>query len=382
MHHQTQVSLTQELLAHIAAGTTALADGLFENPVDIYTCADRASREKDALFKRYPISMGLSCTLPGPNTYRADDLAGVPVLLTRDSNGVAHAFLNVCRHRGARIAEGSGDCGAAMTCPYHGWGYRSDGTLAGIPDRRNFHGLDVEREALTPLPMVERDGMLWVGLTPGTALDLDAHLGNLNGELASYGFGNYHYYESRVLRHQMNWKIAIDTFLEPYHFAVLHKTTVNPIFLPNLCLVHEFGLNLREILPRRSIETLRAKAEDDWDLVYHCALVYVLFPNTVVVMQADHVELWRIFPDGDRTDACVMTLEFYIPEPVQSDAARRHWDANMELVLRTVQTEDFPTGEGIQKGLGAGAQAAVVYGRNEPALQSYHRSVRQAMAAA
>ena len=56
------------------------------------------------------------------------------------------------------------------------------------------------------------------------------------------------------------------------------------------------------------------------------------------------------------------------------------WDRNLDLVLRTVEEEDFPTGEGIQAGFRAGAQAEVVYGRNEPALQHWQRTVTQALA--
>jgi len=59
---------------------------------------------------------------------------------------------------------------------------------------------------------------------------------------------------------------------------------------------------LRETLRRRSIETLRQQPEAEWPLVPHTALVYVLFPNTVLVMQADHVETWRVYPVDDKVD--------------------------------------------------------------------------------
>ena len=154
---------------------------------------------------------------------------------------------------------------------------------------------------------------------------------------------------------------------------------MGPIFIPNLCLFHGFGRNLRETLPRRSIDTLRDRPEEEWDLVKHTALVYQLFPNSVFVMQADHAEIWRVFPKVDRVDACVVELGFYIPEPVATDSARRHWERNMDLTIRTVIEEDFAVSEGMQKGFASGAQDHVNYGRNEPALAHFQKSVAEAL---
>ena len=232
---------------------------------------------------------------------------------------------------------------------------------------------------LRELPAVEKYGLIWVRPSPGAQLDVDAQLEGLAPELENYGFDGYHHYETRILEHKMNWKIVIDTFLEPYHFAALHATTVGPIFFPNLCLFHPYGRNLREVLPRRSLKQLRDQPETDWNLIKHTAIVYILFPNTVLVMQADHVEIWRVYPRRDRVDECVMYLEFYIPEPATTESARGHWDRNMDLTVRTVVEEDFPIGEGIQAGIGSGALDKVVYGRNEPALAHFQKSVTAAL---
>jgi phenylpropionate dioxygenase-like ring-hydroxylating dioxygenase large terminal subunit len=197
--------------------------------------------------------------------------------------------------------------------------------------------------------------------------------------LASYGFENYHHFESREISCRMNWKSIIDTFLEPYHFAVLHKTTVAPLLHANLCLMDAFGRNLRETLPRRSIADLRDLPEAEWNLIDHSAMVYVLFPNTVFVMQRDHAEVWRCFPVDDDPGKSRVLLDFYIPEPATSEKARRHWERNMDLTVRTVLEEDFPIGEGAHKGYAAGAQKIVVYGKNEPALAHFQRAVAAAV---
>ena len=253
----------------------------------------------------------------------------------------------------------------------------------GIPDQNSFAGVDKADRGLVELPCVEQDGLIWVLPEPGTAggtLDVETHLAGLGPELANYGLGDFHHHETRVLRRKLNWKIVIDTFLEPYHFGVLHANTVGPIFFPNLCLFKGFGPHLRETLPRRSIENLRGVPEAEWDLIPHTALVYVLFPNTVLVMQMDHVEIWRVFPADDKVDECVMYLDFFVPEPAMTDSVKLHWDRNMDLTIRTVDEEDFPVGEGIQSGFPSGAQTELVFGRNEPALAHFQRSINEAVA--
>ena len=339
------------------------------------------NREKEILFRKYPLLMGLSGQLPNAGDFLTDDYSGVPIVVVRDRGGDVRAFLNVCRHRGARLVEGCGKTGRAFSCPYHGWSYSLQGALMGIPDKDSFAGVDKADRGLVELPAIERDGMIWVIPTPGAELDADAHLCGLAPELANYGFADYHLYETRVLRRNFNWKMVIDTFLEPYHFGVLHANTVGPLLFPNLCLFDGFGPHLRETLPRRSIETLRDLPEADWDLITHTAMVYVLFPNTVLVMQIDHVELWRVYPVADNVDECVMYLDFLIPEPVETESARQHWDRNMDLTIRTVDEEDFPVSAGIQSGLASKAQSELVFGRNEPALAHFQSSINEALAA-
>lgn len=378
MNRDLQIALARKVFAHLDAGTTDLADGVWRQPTESYASPQHLSREVQVLFRRYPLLMGMSCQLREPGDYLTDDFTGIPILLARGEDGQVRAFQNVCRHRGARVAQGCGRRGKSIVCPYHGWSYDLQGKLRGIPDERNFPG--VERDGLLPLPAAERHGLLWVQPSGAGPLDIAGHLGAaLDAEIASYGLERFHHYETRVIRRRMNWKLVIDTFLEPYHLGVLHRDTVASIFVPNVCLFEAFGPHLREALPRRSIEALRGQPEREWDFIAHSAIVYVLFPNTVFVMQADHVETWRVFPCEGRVDECAMYLDFYVPRPVDSDGARRHWERNMDLTIRTVCDEDFPTSEGMQRGFHSGAQSHVTYGRNEPALAHFERAVSAAL---
>ena len=379
MRRRDQIAEAKKLLAHLEHRSTALADGIYRNPVTDYTCPEQAARERRRFFQDGPINVGLSALLPHPGDWLTHDWTGVPILLLRREDGTLAAFLNVCRHRGARVVDGSG-CGAkSLSCPYHGWTYGLDGGLIARPEEPAFAGAERVTHGLAPLPVVEKYGMIWVGPRPGRRLEVDGWLDGVAADLAAYRLEGYHHYETRVLRRAMNWKLAVDTFCETYHLGSLHPGTVGPLFHTNRATFDAFGSNHRLIAARRTIEDLRGRPEAEWDVFEHTAMIYVLFPNTVFLFQRDHVETWHIFP-GERANACAMYVSLYIPEPVTSDSAKRHWDNNFNLLMATVEIEDFPTCEGMQKGFLSGAQDAITFGRNEPALQHFHRNIAAALA--
>jgi phenylpropionate dioxygenase-like ring-hydroxylating dioxygenase large terminal subunit len=379
MNRDTQVQLMTRVLRHLAEGTTDLAPAVQRNAIGSYASPDRLAQEEALLFRRYPLVFAMSCQLPHPGDRLTHDLTGTPVLVVRGEDGRIRAFVNACSHRGARVADGGH--GRNLVCPYHGWTYNLEGELKGIPDQGSFPGVDKCAHGLVSLPVAERNGMIWVVPDPGAPPDLDigAYLGGLDAELGTFDMAGHHHYECREIRRRMNWKLAIDTFLEPYHLGVLHRRTVAPLFISNVCLFDAFGPHLREVLPRRSLETQRDLPSAAWDFIAHNTLVYVLFPNTVFVVQVDHVETWRVFPVKGRVDECVMHLDFFTPDPIDTDSARKYWSRNMDLTLRTVCEEDFPACEGMQLGFASGAREALVYGRNEPALAHFQRSVREAL---
>jgi phenylpropionate dioxygenase-like ring-hydroxylating dioxygenase large terminal subunit len=379
MDQDTQIALAKRVFAHIDNKTTDLADGIMRNPASVYTSRDRLAAEQQKLFLAEPLLMALTCQMASPGDYVTDDNTGVPILLVRGDDNAVRAFHNVCQHRGSRLVEGHGHLRKHLICPYHAWSFDRTGKFSHAPSRENFEGFDFDSCQLTELPVVERDGLVWVRPGGGDAIDIDQHLAGLASEIASYGFADYHHYEGREITCAMNWKTIIDTFLEPYHFAALHKETVGPLLFGNLCLLDGFGRNLRETLPRKTLLDLKDQPEADWDLIYHTAMVYVLFPNTVFVMQRDHAEVWRCFPVDNDPGRSRVHLDFYVPQEVTTDKARRHWEKNMDMTVRTVLDEDFPVGEKAQINLAAGTLADVTYGRNEPALAYFQRMINEAV---
>ena len=385
MDRQQQIDLLKRLLHHLDNRTTALAEAPWRNEVAVYSDPQHAAREQTLLFRQWPLLMGFASEWPTPGSFRTDDYAGVPLLIVRDRDGKLRAFLNVCRHRGAKVAQG---CGKArlFVCPYHAWSYDLAGKVIGIPDERNFPDVRRERSTLTPLPIAEKYGLVWVMPTPAadaaTEFDIDPWLGGLGADLASYDFSSWAFYDKRIVPESMNWKILVDTFHEAYHIGFLHKDSLKEVLHGNVTDFVPFGYNHRLVVPRKKLDRLKAEPEQSWDLMWNTSIIYSLFPNTLLIVQGDHVELARIFPREDRVDRAVMELALYVPKAPTSEEERAHWDRNMELVLDVVTGEDFPAGRTIQMGLTSGAQTHLVYGRNEPAMIHYHRSLREVLGGA
>ena len=382
MDRQGQIDLLKRLLHYVETKTTSLAESPWRNEVAVYTDPARFCRERQILFRGHPILMGFASDWASPGSFRTDDYAGVPILIARGRDGKLRAFLNVCRHRGAKVAQGCGQA-RVFSCPYHAWTYDLSGNVIAIPEESCFPGVRAERHALAQLPVCEKHGLVWVIPTPAAdgsmELDIDPWLAGLGPELASYGFESWVFYDKRVIPETMNWKILVDTFHEGYHVGFLHRKSLQSILYGNVTDFEAFGRNHRLTFPRKKLDRLKSEPEQSWDLVWNTTLIYSLFPNTILMVQGDHVELARIFPSEGRVDRAIMELALYVPRAPASEEERTHWDKNMQLVLDVVTGEDFPAGRSIQSGLTSGAQTHTVFGCNEPGMVHYHRSMRAAL---
>src|SRR3954470_3463808 len=152
---------------------------------NLYLEPEIVALEQRAIFERTWQLAGHVSDLAGPGSYLTADVVDQPVLVVRDHDGALRAFRNVCRHRGSRLLKGSGSCGKAIRCLYHGWTYRLDGTLIGVPEGREIEGLDKSRLGLHQVRAEQFCGLLFVNLDPA-AEPLGERLGGLAERLRRY----------------------------------------------------------------------------------------------------------------------------------------------------------------------------------------------------
>jgi len=229
-----------------------------------------------------------------------------------------------------------------------------------------------------PLPVAEKHGLLYIRARPGAeAIDIDSVLGPIAADLAALELARYPLYSTDKVTPRINWKFAIDTFLEGYHIPHLHRKTIAPYFIGNCGVFKDGGLNGRLSVPKTTIESQRTLPEGKRDYRRHVVSIYQLFPNALLIWQLDHVEIWRAFPDRDDPSRCEVEMTIY--RPADSTRPDSYWEKNRDIAIRTVMDEDFPLGERMQIGFESGATEEVIYGRNEPLLVHFHRSIRNAL---
>lgn len=343
-----------------------------------YTDPDRFRTEREVLFRAGPALMGLSGECREPGSYLTGTFGGIPVVVVRQQDGSLRAMVNACRHRGAPLLEGHGSV-ARITCGFHAWSYRIDGSLHSRPFSDGAFDDVATNCDLHPVGVGEAHGLIFVRPNADRPVDVGAYLHGASDDLDGLGLARCAPVESRTNVWQMNWKLLLDTFGESYHIRTLHRSTIAPTFDSGCTIFEPFGPHLVNVGFRSSVAGELAKPPGEGRLVPHGTIQYFLLPNAMLCYQVDHVELWRIEPLDVRTTR-VTTSVFADTEPV-TDEVTGYLRRNLDVLLDVTGREDFPLMERIQATLASGALAEVIYGRNEPALAHFHRSVDAALAA-
>ena len=356
-------------------------------PTSHYTDPERFERESKALFHDAPLVAGLSCDLPAPGTYFTIELGSVPVLVVRDASGTVRAFLNACRHRGSPVLSGRGPSKQGFACPYHAWSYELTGRLVARPTAKDaFVDVDAASCAgLVTLQATEAAGLILV--RPGasaTPIDADALLAGMAPELGEHGFDKLSFFSEHESEWAMNWKQPYETFLEAYHIFALHKESLARVVMSAPMLTDTFGPHGRGLLMGRDAEGLLEHPREAWTFEGRANLVYWLFPNSVISMpMTGHVEHWQFFPHEERPDRTRVHVRFYVPgDDLGSETKQAYWKKLVDFSLKVVTTEDFDQQAKIYRGLRSKLLPELHFGRNEPALIHFHRSIAGALAAA
>lgn len=375
MNREQIGNVAATLLDYVENGKTFTTDRTLSVPTRSYIDPDQWQAEVELIFKRVPLMLALSCELPRPGDYKAMEVLGLPLLLTRDRETKVHAMLNVCSHRGAPVAkDGHGNC-SRFTCMYHGWTYSSDGSLIAIADRAKFGDIDKSSKGLRRLPCEERAGMIFVKLTPDSALELDSYYGDLLADYEAVGLKDWTFFGARVIE-GANWKVAFDGYLEGYHFASLHPQTILPRTPSNVTHYEAFGPNLRIGFPQRSIARLRELPRESWAEQENNGFdfVRIFFPNVSAFLAPELAQIAQLFP-GPTPDKNRTVLLYARKDPPKDEADRAKIEQMITFLRDVTYNEDYVIGLKIQQGLESGAHDNVTFGRNERGNQYFHEWV-------
>lgn len=379
MNLDTQRQLLDRAATHLKNGTTDLADHCLRVPAQHYLSREQLAREVDALFRNQPLLVGLTPDAPTPGSYFTHDAADTALIIVRGDDNTVRAFVNACRHRGTRIAEGRGTK-RTFSCPFHAWNYARDGKLISRPNScGGFDSTGDEFSTLLQKPCLEVAGMIFV-LLEGTDIEAKVQrlVGGIADEVASYGIDKTVYFDTRSAERACNYKFIVDGFAESYHLGSLHKKTIAPYYYTHPSLSDPFGPVARMIGVRSSIDKEWGKAVPEQRFIRHGTIQYLIPPNIVLTHQVDHIQMWQVYPIAGDPARCVSSLSLYWPAPIDA-AAQKKCQFNLDVLWQVTNDEDIPQSLDIHRNLASGAVPAVVFGRNEPSLIHYHQQIAAAI---
>ena len=218
-------------------GLTDMKRGLLD--MRIYADEGVYQQELEKVFGRAWLLIGHDSLVPNPNDFFLTYMGEDPVILTRDAKGEVHAFLNMCRHRGNRVARADDGNAKNFMCTYHGWTYSNEGELVSVPGLQEaYYGeLEVDKLGLVSVAHIDSYAGLIFATWDVEAPSLEDYLGDMRWYLDP--MFNKRDNGLELVGPQKwivpsNWKLPADNFAgDTYHIPVSHRSAQTVIAKAN-----------------------------------------------------------------------------------------------------------------------------------------------------
>jgi phenylpropionate dioxygenase-like ring-hydroxylating dioxygenase large terminal subunit len=181
-----------------------------------------ARMEWDLLWCKTWLMAGRLSDVQAVGDYFTFDLGAESFIIVRVAPDRVSAFYNVCQHRGTRLVTSAFGSARQFRCMFHSWAWDIDGTLASVTDRETFRPEVLEGSLDLPSVRCESwGGFVFICLAP-EAPPLEQFLDVLPQHLAAYAFDKMVVVKDVQVTWPVNWKTALDAFLESYHVHAVH----------------------------------------------------------------------------------------------------------------------------------------------------------------
>jgi choline monooxygenase len=304
-------------------------------PAAWYRDQDIADLERQYIFGDSWLAAGRADQVAKPGSFFTADLAGEPIVVVRDQEGILRAFYNVCRHRAARVACQAEGNASKLRCRYHGWTYDLTGRLRGTPEFDGVADFRREDNGLVPVAVAEWGPVVWV------------HLGKEHEPIAEWtapltrrGFepmmASLRFAGRKEYRLGCNWKVFIDNYLDGgYHVNTIH---------PGLASVLDYSKYRTEIDGHASVQiSPLERGPEEVAAVRRGENAYYawVFPNLMLNLYEGVLDIDIVLPDGPA--ACRVVFDFYFDDLEKSEQSI--------AVAHQIQLEDVGICEDVQRGL-------------------------------
>ena len=354
--HAARVQV-RSLLAETDCEPTGVASDNYRGlPNDAYWSPAWLEAEYRTVFSDGWVFAAATAELPATGSIHPVQVAGMPIILVRDHENKVRAFHNFCRHRGTRLIAES--CRVdSISCPYHAWNYRLDGSLRARPHFLGANRFErIEQGSMPEASLLPVRTEIWndcIFLNPsGNADTLASWIEPLDA--VPRDLSCIRWIGKQSYRVSCNWKLVIENWMEGYHVFCAHPRLLEhaPMhvrgsgtwtggFYQNGYLAPEVSEGRGDgALPGFPGLDVEQRRRGDW---------YVCFPNFCVEIYADQFVVLATTPLGP--DETLEELHFF----VAGDSAaydESHAGGRRELMemWRELNGEDINILENLQQG--------------------------------
>lgn len=313
--------------------------------------------ERAGIFAREWLCLGSSAAVAEPGSYLGETVAGWPLVVVRDADGVLRGFHNVCRHRaGPLVDDGRGQC-RSFVCRYHGWSYELDGALRSARDS-GLAPEELDGLSLHEVRVDEWRGLLFVNLDL-SAPPLEDWLGaGFIAQCAAFPMEAWTPVVRQTHPIACNWKTYTDNYLEGYHIPFVHPALARAIETSSYEVHVEDGWIRHSATTREGASTAGV-----W--LYH-------WPNLALNLYEGGMSVERWWPTGPTS--CDLVLDYCFADASATADNQRDVDASTQTCL-----EDKAICEAVQRNLEAGAYVdGLLAPRHEAGVADFQARVRHA----
>jgi Rieske 2Fe-2S family protein len=315
MPRDTPIRLAERVGLPLAAGeveaTLLPLERATQLPPRAFTQPDVLAWELEHLFRRGWLGACHIDRLAGRGRFVMVELGGDSVLIVAGEAGPPRAFVNSCRHRGARIVDSPEGTVRRLQCPYHAWTYGFDGELRTAPFTEGLEDFDRACFGLEPVRLAVVEGLVLLDLS-GEAPSPGEHVGELRDHLAHHRLGDLRRGARIVYEVEANWKLIAENYSECLHCPGVHPElnrlshflSGEAVTGPGLWCGGSMKLSgdastMARDGGRNQRPPIRGLTAEDLRSVYY----YLLFPNVLVSLHPDYVMLHTLWPRAaDRTE--------------------------------------------------------------------------------
>ncbi|RMH73936.1 MAG: aromatic ring-hydroxylating dioxygenase subunit alpha [Gemmatimonadetes bacterium] len=311
-------------------------------PSSWYTHPALHTLDQEWIFARTWQGIGHVNKIPKPGDYLLADVAGNSILVMRDKADQLRAFFNVCRHRGGPLATADGHCEHVLKCHYHGWVYKFDGQLRGVPEFNFVKLFDKQDYGLIPIRLDVWEGVIFVHLAddPPPLKDI---LTGITERIAPIRLETKKFHSRVVYDIACNWKVYVDNYLEGYHLPFVH---------PELAKLLDYKNYITETYPYYSLQhSPFQQAANFYSREEGEAFYYFVYPNFMLNILPGRLQTNRVIPvDHQR---CRVIFDYFYDDVTSPEA--------LQLIEQDIaysdeiQQEDIEICEWVQRGLNSRA---------------------------